>query len=132
MGAALIALHCVAGCAVSVPIASFTASEDTTGSIPHLKPLSLDGEDWRRADAALGTALDPQGAGTPVNWDNPTSGVKGAFTPVGAAYSKDAKICRAFLADISAPAGDRALQGTACFEKGGDWSITEARPWKRA
>ena len=60
------------------------------------------------------------------------SGVKGAFTPVGAAYPKDARICRAFLADVSAQPGDRSLQGTACAEKGGDWTITEARPWKPA
>ena len=34
-------------------------------------------EDLRRADGAMAVALDPQGNGAPVNWDNPQSGDQG-------------------------------------------------------
>jgi surface antigen len=46
-------------------------------------PLSphLNEEDWRRAKAALAVALDPQGPGTQVSWDNPDTAMKGSFTP---------------------------------------------------
>ena len=133
IGATLAVLIAVSGCSVSMPIGGFTnVDDDVTGSIRHASPMGLEGEDWRRAYAALATALDPQGAGTQVKWDNPTSGVKGAVTPVGAAYERDAKVCRAFVADIAERSTDRSLQGTACLQKGNDWSITESKPWKRA
>ncbi len=49
----------------------------TTGSIarPSLTfGADLNGEDWRRAQGALSLALDPQGNGRPVKWDNPDFG----------------------------------------------------------
>src|SRR5438067_2431449 len=55
-----------------------------TGSIAK-RPSSfgpdLGDEDWRRARAALGVALDPQGNGKPVKWDNPESGLRGSVNP---------------------------------------------------
>ena len=133
IGATPAVLTLVSGCAVSMPSGGFTdVRDDATGSIRRLSPMGLDGEDWRRAYAALATALDPQGAGTQVKWDNPASGIKGAFTPVGAPYEKNAKVCRAFVADIAEASTDRSLQGTACMQKGSDWSITESKPWRRA
>ncbi len=109
--------------------------EDTTGSIPKTPPkLSrlLDQEDMRRATAAMGTALDPQGSGAGVNWDNPQSGAKGSFTPVGQAYPLDGKICRAFLADVSAADSVERLQGAACREKTAEWALTDVKPFKKS
>ena len=123
----------MAGCAVSVPIGSFmnananaVADEDATGSIPSA-PLErlLGPEDWRRAKAALSTALDPQGDGSPVSWDNPQSGVKGSFSPTSKAYPSDAKVCRRFSADVERKAGGKTMQGVACADKSGEWSIAE-------
>lgn len=109
-------------------------SEDVTGSIP-LKTLTLsralDQEDLRRANAALGTALDPQGEGASVNWDNPQTSAKGSFTPVGQPYPLDGKICRAFLAELGTKDAHERLQGTACREKASEWSLTDVRPWKK-
>ena len=105
-----------------------------TGSIkkpgPDL-PRGLDAEDRRRAYAALATALDPQGEGTVVTWDNPQTGAKGGFTPVGHAYPADGKICRAFLAEVGAKEREERLQGTACREKANDWTISEIGPWRK-
>ncbi len=107
---------------------------DVTGSIRKPKPelgVGLDNEDRRRAAAALGTALDPQGDGDGVTWDNPQTGAKGKFTPVGQAYPFDGKICRAFLAEVAAKDQMERLQGTACREKTADWTLTEVKPWRK-
>lgn len=106
-----------------------------TGSVPaKVAPLSpaLDQEDWRRANAALGTALDPQGDGASVNWDNPQTGAKGSFTPVGQAYPTEGKICRAFLAEVGTKDSHEYLQGAACREKTAEWSLTDVKPWKKS
>jgi surface antigen len=110
------------------------APEDVTGSIAKTAPrLSrhLDAEDLRRATAAMGTALDPQGSGASVNWDNPQTGAKGSFTPVGQAYPIDGKICRSFLADLSANDAVEKLQGAACREKSAEWALTEVKPFRK-
>jgi surface antigen len=120
----------LAGCAVSVPIASFSAAnDDATGAIPGsaLERL-LDPEDWRRARAALSTALDPQGNGSRVSWDNPQSGASGAFAPIGKAYPYEARICRKFRTDIAQKAGAKAMQGVACADKDGAWTIADLAP----
>jgi surface antigen len=77
--------------------------------------------------AALGTALDPQGSGASVHWDNPQSGAKGSFTPTGQPYPVDAKVCRAFTAEISATESLEKLQGRACREKSAEWALTEVK-----
>ena len=97
------------------------------------KPLTEEG--WtallRRAKAALSTALDPQGNGSLVGWENPDSGNKGTFTPVGKAYPLNAEICRVFLAELDRKGNEQSLQGTACADKQGEWTIAEAKPWKK-
>lgn len=121
------------GCATAIPLPSFMGlGNDVTGSIPPpsaaLSPF-LDQEDWRRAKGAMGLALDPQGNGAPVSWDNPRSGARGSFTPVADAKAVDDKICRAFLADVGGAAPARSLQGTACRDKAGDWKLGDVKLW---
>ena len=121
------------GCATAIPLPSFMGlGNDVTGSIPPpsaaLSPF-LDQEDWRRAKGALGIALDPQGNGAAVSWDNPRSGARGSFTPVADAKAVDDKICRAFLAEVGGAAPARSLQGAACRDKAGDWTLGDVKPW---
>jgi surface antigen len=107
---------------------------DVTGSIKKPAPElaeDLDGEDRRRAAAALGTALDPQGEGGGVSWDNPQTGAKGKFTPVGQAYPIDGRICRAFLADVATKEQSERVQGTACRERTAEWTLIEVKPWRK-
>ena len=140
IGTALFASVLLAGCSVSMPIASVMGhDDDVTGTIvktppkpPHaLLSADMDPEDWRRAKAAMGVALDPQGAGTAVDWANPATGAKGTFTPVAKAYPTDVKVCRAFIAKIDLKKADSAVQGTACVDKAGEWEVTESHPWKK-
>ncbi|MCI0735949.1 MAG: hypothetical protein L0Y50_06710 [Beijerinckiaceae bacterium] len=109
-----------------------SSGEDVTKEAPAPALASLlNAEDWRRAKAALSTALDPQGNGSLVGWDNPASGNKGSFTAIGSAYPSDVRICRVFLAKVGRDGDERSLQGTACADKQGEWSIADAKPWKK-
>ncbi len=92
----------------------------------HLGP-----EDIRRATGAMALALDPQGNGSPVGWDNSESRSSGRFTPVGGPFLRDDDVCRAFLSSITTVMDKHALQGTACRPSGGEWSIRELKPWKQ-
>jgi Surface antigen len=102
-----------------------------TGSIAPkaVSPLSpdLNEEDWRRAKAALAVALDPQGAGTLVSWDNPDTAHKGSFSPSSPPFVKNDEVCRAFSAHLT---GSATLEGTACRPSGGDWAIKDLKPAK--
>ncbi len=132
MGAAL------AGCSWSWQLGSMSADDgDITGSIKPREatpsPLSptLSQEDWRRAKAAMAVALDIQGNGKTVNWDNPDSGMKGAITPAGAPFVLKDDICRAFLADIHGKEGGESVQGSACKNGPDDWIIKDVKPYKK-
>ena len=124
------------GCATGIPLPSLMsrANEDVTGSIRGVSPLSnaLDQEDWRRAKGAMGLALDPQGNGSVVNWDNPQSRAKGSFTPVGQARAVDDRLCRSFIAELAGSLKSEQLQGDACRDRSGEWSVGKVEPWKKA
>jgi surface antigen len=123
-------------CSMSFPIASLVDEPATTSSVAPraVSPLSPDlgVEDWRRARAALGVALDPQGSGAQVSWDNPDTGLKGTFTPVGQPFVKSDEICRAFTATLAGQTATSTLQGTACRPSGAEWAISEVKPVKKS
>ena len=124
-------------CGVTFPMASLFLEAETTSSITAVKatsPLSpeLSGEDWRRAKGALAVALDPQGNGSSVSWDNPDTDMKGNFAPVGQPFVSSDEICRAFLATLDGHAATSSLQGSACRPSGGEWAIKDVRPFRRA
>jgi surface antigen len=135
-----------AGCSLTFPIfsAEKTAPPEpqvlVTGSVARASaakaadaPLTdhLGPEDMRRAYGAMALALDPQGNGSPVSWDNAESRSNGRFTPVGGPFLRDHEVCRAFLTSTKTLMEQRQLQGTACRPSGGEWSITELKPWKQ-
>lgn len=156
LAAALLLAAALAGCGLTLPFesrtAALTADPEITGSIGPSKrsdaaaanasPFSptLDQEDWRRQRAALATALDPQGNGGLVRWENPDSGAKGSFAPVGDAFLLQHDICRTFVAYViekgkdgkaDGTAAEDWRQGSACRTGPGEWSIREVKPWKR-
>jgi surface antigen len=128
-------------CSMTMPIGTLKEKDDdtiTTGSITPARPAAqlstlLSDEDWRRAQAALGVAVDPQGNGAPVSWDNPETGRKGSFVAAGPLYVLENKICRSFIATIDTkanPGVDHKLQGSSCRNGPNDWAVKEAKPWK--
>jgi surface antigen len=82
-------------------------------------------EDLRRANNALGLALDPQGNGANVTWDNPQSGMKGVIMPVGGPFLKSDEICRHFTASTALQSGPLRQKGLACRPSGGEWAIKD-------
>lgn len=129
-----IALICAA-CSLSFPMTSLVNEEPGTTDAVTPKAASpllaeLGEEDWRRAKAALAVALDPQGSGSQVSWDNPDTTLKGAFTPVGQPFVKNDEICRSFMAHVTGQGVASSLQGTACRPSGGEWVIKDTKPAK--
>ena len=109
------------------------AEPASTGSIakrPAGFGADLGTEDWRRAHAALSVALDPQGNGRPVKWDNPETTVRGSVNPTGLPYVANDQICRDFLASVITPDKSRFVRGTGCKPSGGEWELTRLRAAK--
>ena len=116
---------------MAIPLPAFISRDDVTGSIARFtSPLSdqIALDDWNHAVTALALALDPKGAGETVAWKNPKSGLAGSFTPVGEAYRRDERLCRAFLGEIGA---DEAVRGTGCLDRFGEWAVLDVKPLKR-
>ncbi len=145
MVAGLVVAACT-GC--SGPVLSFQPKEAAaapeplvTGSIakrPTRFGAALGDEDWRRAHGALATALDPQGNGRPVKWDNPETAMRGSVNPTGLPYVAGDEICRDFLATVVAGGQNkgegggrsRFLRGTGCKLSGGEWELKRLRSAK--
>lgn len=111
------------------------AEPTSTGSIerrPAVFGNDLGAEDWRRAHAAITVALDPQGNGRPVKWDNPETTFRGAVNPTGLPYVSGDRICRDFLASVITPLRSRFLRGTGCKLSGDEWELRRVRPAKAA
>lgn len=129
----------LAGCAIGPSFegdASGAIDRQPTGTIaarptaaPAL-PGSLDEEDRRRAMGALAIALDPQGNGAPVHWDNPQSKAHGQIAPVGYAFPNKSLVCRKFTAQVVTAKGAREASGSACRDKNADWTLAELKPNK--
>lgn len=110
----------------SAPTGSIAKAANKPAATPAL-PAALDEEDRRRALGALAIALDPQGNGASVHWDNPVSKARGQVTPVGYAYPSNDLICRDFSAQFDTGAGAQSGRGAACRDKSAQWTISELR-----
>ncbi len=106
-----------------------TASVGAKAASPMAREMGT--EDWRRAKGALAVALDPQGSGSPVTWDNPDSARKGHFKPIGQPFVKSDEICRGFFAAVGGQASVSTFHGTACRPSGGEWAIKEVKPSRK-
>lgn len=118
------------GCSMSFPMAGFVSDPVVTGSTNKNDALlykALDPEDWRRAKAALAVALDPQGNGASVGWDNPQSGARGSFAAAAGPIPANDLICRPFKAHMHpGPGAERELSGSACRGPDGEWLVRDA------
>lgn len=133
-GAGLVALS-AAGCSLSMKLPSFQSEPEMTASVtPATVPLSphLDAEDWRRAQAAFSLAVDPQGSGQVVNWENPATKRKGSFIPAGNLVLAENTVCRPFRATLVEQANGKPVEthhlGRACRTGPGEWAMREVAP----
>jgi surface antigen len=123
------------GCSFAIPSLTPNAPEETTGSIspaPTSQKLfaELGPEETRRSRAALAVALDPQGNGKPVKWDNPESAMSGEITPEGAPFVEADEICRTFTASLATDTKSRRVLGKACRFSADEWLLRDLRPKK--
>jgi surface antigen len=123
------------GCSFAIP-SVVAGKEETTGSITRAPDLrdarlfaDLGQEDSRRAKGALALALDPQGNGRPVRWDNPETGMRGQVAADGPPYVESNEICRAFTATLETATGKTAaVEGRACRTTPDDWPLKKLGP----
>ena len=126
----------VSGCSFAIPSLVTEPPEEVTGSVaPRLEPKILSSElgqeDWRRAKAALVVALDPQGNGQPVKWDNPDTKLRGEITPTSKPFVEDDHVCRRFTATTVSRTGDVSVRdGSACKLSGDEWELRKLAPLK--
>lgn len=124
-----VAATALGGCSITDNMTSLGGEEEiSTGSLRQAKaPLSdkLSHEDWRRAKAALAVALDPQGNGSPVRWDNPETKASGSFAATGAFTVRSNLVCRPFHATLSVNGVATNPQGLACRKGPGEWTIED-------
>lgn len=116
-----------------MPMLSLGPDPEVTGSISTAaSPLSpkLNEEDWRRAQSALVLAVDPQGNGAPVAWDNPETGLKGSFVAAGPLFLMENRICRPFAAEVNAKGEESHLAGSSCRLGPNEWVIKDVKPAK--
>jgi surface antigen len=122
-------LATLSACAVVTPFGVGVDNEPTgaiaQGKGPGALPAALDAEDRRRALGALALALDPQGNGATVRWDNPVSKAHGVMTPLGYAYPANDLVCRHFSAEFVTRSGAEAKQGAACRDKNAEWVVSD-------
>ncbi len=124
------------GCSLSFPISGLKADASATGTIDHTAAVlspALDREDLRRARAAMAIALDPQGNGARVGWQNPQSGAHGSFAASAPPFADHDRVCRGFAGDVSpAESVERHVSGSACREGDGSWRIRGAEDAAKA
>ena len=120
-----------AACSLSFPITGFKGEDGATGSIDRAAGMlspALDREDWRRAKAALAVALDPQGNGTGVAWQNAASGAKGSFAALAPPFLDHDRICRTFAAVVTPKTQtEHRVAGSACRESDGAWALRDVK-----
>lgn len=128
MGLAVGLSPVLGGCSFAIP-ALTPAPEETTGSIRRIEERlssELSAEDWRRAKGALALALDPQGNGRPVKWDNPESRMAGEIAALGSPFVDSDEVCRRFRATIDPPAAPpKRVEGQACRLSPDEWAIRD-------
>jgi surface antigen len=119
------------GCSLTMNLTGFSGEEETTASLApqaSVFPVPLDDEDWRRVNAALALAVDPQGAGLPVNWDNPSSKKRGSFEQSGTLAIVGHTLCRPFKAKLVDGLKESLHVGQACRTGPGEWAMRDVKP----
>jgi surface antigen len=88
--------------------------------------------DLAAARAAVSAAFARGGKETSMPWENPTTGARGAITPLASAYSEeDGRTCRDFLASYVRNGTESWLQGEACRGYQGRWEVRNLKPWRK-
>ena len=70
---------------------------------------------------ALAEALETNISGTPVSWQNPTSGWSGVAVPVRTFRNAEGAFCREYSETVTLGTGFEEVIGIACRRDNGIW-----------
>jgi surface antigen len=101
----------------------FAASEDQQLSLNELK-ARLDRSDRVAARQALELALSELGDGVTLVWQRPERALTGRIKPVSAFRDDRGPVCRHIVYSLALGAYQRQIEGVACREQNGSWSLS--------
>jgi surface antigen len=84
---------------------------------------TLDRSDRAVALQALQMALTELGDGVTLVWRRPASQLSGRIKPVSAFRDDQGRICRRLVYSLAQGAYEKEIEGVACREEDGRWSI---------
>jgi hypothetical protein len=99
-----------------------TESPERAAAFADLR-AKLDGSDRDIALNALQVALSELGDGASLVWRRPSRGLTGVIKPVSAFRDGEGRVCRRLTYSLSLGTFVREVEGTACRERGGAWSL---------
>lgn len=104
-----------------------TGAQTTAGALPgpSLNELRarLDQSDRQAAYQALAFALDELGDGVTLIWKRPERGLLGKIKPVSAFRDDKGRVCRHIVYSLSLGGYRREIEGNACREPDGSWTL---------
>jgi surface antigen len=120
------------GCSMSYQLESYFADKMPTGSIKSARKLAEmpPAHDLAFAKAAAAEVLRRGEKDSSLDWENPSTGARGTVTPIASAYTQDGQTCRDFLASYVKANVQSWLQGEACREPEGGWTVRTLKPWQ--
>jgi surface antigen len=83
----------------------------------------LDRSDRQAAYQALALALDELGDGVTLVWRRPARGLVGRIKPVSAFRDDKGRVCRHIVYSLSLGGYEKEIEGDACRESDGSWSL---------
>jgi surface antigen len=87
------------------------------------KPRADSGGDRIVALKALELALTELGDGTTLVWQRPGRGLVGRVKPVSAFRDAKGRVCRTVVYALALGGYQREIEGVACREQDGSWSL---------
>jgi hypothetical protein len=134
IGAGALALLLVASASLSIfageppytgSVVIDTESAESTGQPAAFAELRarLDGTDRAVALNALQVALTELGDGATLIWKRPSRELTGVIKPVSAFRDGEGRVCRHLTYSLSLGTFVREVEGIACREPSGSWSL---------
>ena len=97
-------------------------ASEPTPQFAELK-TKLDGSDRQAAAQALQLAMNELGDGVTLVWRRPEHALEGRVKPVSAFRDDHGRLCRHFVYSLSLGGYSREIEGVACREFDGSWSL---------
>ena len=97
-------------------------ASEPTPEFAELK-TKLDGSDRQAAAQALQLAMNELGDGVTLVWRRPEHALEGRVKPVSAFRDDHGRVCRHLVYSISLGGYSREIEGVACRELDGSWSL---------